>query len=295
MVLFNQLFRFNHSIMSSYLWILFLIDPVYDFGYSIIMAFTTPINSWFQIIIGTIAGFLIANVILSISSTIYFQLIKPTFQSQPLTSEDTSIDTFIESIEHYPQPSKPKPKTPISNIELWTKEIRRQVGNANNDINNEIDNDPGETSLFAEDYISQSDHNKALASLNHQIGYLVQQISRRDQLFQKARTETIYAERTIDELQDEIKDLKMDQTVKNHIIEDLQILHNQGKNSIHELPTPAFPIHAFLPEEKDILHFNGDQKQPSPIQQEANPSEGKEKAKEVMTYIPPNRRPLSQA
>lgn len=295
MAIFNQLFRSSHSIILSYPWILFLIDPVYDFGYSIIMAFVTPMNSWFQIIIGTIAGFLIANLILSISSTIGSQSAKTTLQSQSLTSEYTSIDDFIESIERYPQPSKSKPKPPISNTDLWAKEIRRQAENANNDINNEIDDDPGETSLFAEDYISQSDHNKALASLNHQIGCLIQQISKRDQLLQKARAETIYAERTIDELQDEVNDLKTDQETKKHIIKDLQTSNDQKENLIHELHAHAFKsTHEFPLEEKDSLHYD-DQEQTSPIQQEATPSEGKQKAEDVMTYIPPNRRSLSQA
>lgn len=295
MVIFDQLFRFIHSIISSYPWILFLIDPVYDLGYSIIMAYVTSMNSWFQIIIGTITGFLIANLILSISSTICSQSAKTAFQSQPLTLEYTSIDNFIESIERYPQPSKPKPKPPISNTDLWAKEIRRQAENANNDINNEIDDDPGETSLFAEDYISQSDHNKALASVNYQIGCLIQQISKRDQLLQKARAETIYAERTIDELQDEVNDLKTDQEAKKHIIEDLQTSNDQKENLIHELHAHAFKsTHEFPLEEKDSSHYD-DQEQTSPIQQEATPSEGKQKAEDVMTYIPPNRRSLSQA
>lgn len=292
MIVIDQLFRVSHLITASYPWILVLIDPVYHFGYSIIMAYVTSMNSWFQILIGTIAGFLIANLILSISSTISFQSVKKTFRSQPLTSEYASIDTFIESIERYPQPSKPKPKPPISDLDLWAKEIQQQAENANNDMNNEIDDDPGETSLFAEDYISESEHNKALASLNHQIGRLVQQISKRDQLLQKSRAETIYAERLIDELQDEIKDLKIDQAKKKIIIEDLQILLNEKEKLIHELNTHFFkPTSA---EEMDSLHWS-DKGQPSLMQQEATPSEGKQKVKDLMTYIPPNRRPVSQA
>lgn len=292
MITIDQLFRLSHLIIVSYPWILLLIDPVYDFGYSVMMACVISMNSWFQILIGIIAGFLIANLILSISSTISFQPVKKTFRSQPLTSEYASIETFIESIERYPQPSKPKPKPPISDLDLWAKEIQKQAENANNDINNEIDDDPGETSLFAEDYISESEHNRALASLNYQIGRLVQQISKRDQLLQKSRAETIYAEQSIDELQDEVKDLKTDQAKKKSIIKDLQISLSEKEKLIQELHS-----HFFKPtskEEMDSLHWS-DKEEPSLMQQEATPSEGKQKAKDLMTYIPPNRRPLSQA
>lgn len=318
MIIINQLFRFSHAIIESYPWIIFLIDPAYHFGYFLIMGCMGAVSSWFQIIVGTIVGFLVANLVLSISSTIpsSFQSVKRTFQgqqSQPLiTSEYKSVDIFLESIESYPQPSKSKPsksnnpKPSLSDLDSWTKEMQQQQqqqqaenGYHNDDIINtsetldDDDDDPGETSLFAENYITESEHNKALASLDYQIGRLIKQISKRDQLLQKSRVETIQAETMINQLQVEIKGLKADLEAKNKIIiiKELQVLHDGKKeklliNELHAPPvselTEGFP--------KDEVDFSS-----HCIDQETTPSEGKQKAKDIMTYIPPNRRPLRQA
>lgn len=276
------------------------------------------ISSWFQIVVGTIVGFLVANLVLSISSTIpsSFQSVKRTFQGQQsqllITSEYKSVDTFLESIERYPQPSKSKPtksnnpKPSLSDIDSWTKEMQEQQqqqqqaenGYNNDDIINtsetldDDDDEPGETSLFAENYITESEHNKALASLDYQIGRLIKQISKRDQLLQKSRVETIQAETMIDQLQVEIKGLKADLEAKNKIIiKELQVLHDEKeKLLIHELHAPRLSeLTEGFPKDElvDSSHCID--------QAETTPSEGKQKAKDIMTYIPPNRRPLSQA
>ena len=362
MIIINQLFRFSHAIIVSYPWIIFLIDPVYHLGYFLIVACMRSINSWFQVIIGTIAGFLVANLVLSISSAIpsSFQSVnKRTFQEQsqpPLitSSEYESIDTsFLESIERYPQPSKsnkPKP-SPSSDLDSWTTEMQEQQQqqqqqqaengydnadaiNATSNIDDDDDDDPGETSLFAENYITESEHNKALASLDYQIGRLIKQITKRDQLLQKSRVETIQAETMIDELQEEIKGIKANQEekVKNKTImkDSLQVSHGDedDDDDDDEKKKEKFLIndelHARAPRgsgkqtteedegfsSKDEVvdsssHCIDHQEQSSLLllllqqqqqQQESTPiGEGRQKAKDIMTYIPPNRRPLSQA
>lgn len=273
MIIIDQLFRLDHPISAFYPWILFLIDQVYHISYSVIMAFSfliltfidqlyrfghysvTELSSWLQIIIGIIAGFLIANLILSISSAISFQLAKKYFHGQLVTSEYVSIDTFIESIERCPRPSKPKPKPPIPKLDVWAQEVQQQAENDSNDINNETDEDPGETSLFTEDYISESEHNKALASLNQQIGGLIKRISKRDQLLQKSRGETMNAETVIDELRDKVKCLETETAQNKNIIEDLQISHNEKEKLIHRLRKQLFrPTHELLLRENYSFH-----------------------------------------
>lgn len=189
------------------------------------------------------------------------------------------------------------------------------------DDDDDDDDDPGETSLFAENYITESEHNKALASLDHQIGRLIKQITKRDQLLQKSRVETIQAETMIDELQEEIKGLKADQEKsknKTIIKYPLQVSHGDDDEKKKEKFLINDELHARAPrgsgklttEEKDVGFSSKDEVVDSSLhcidhqelsfllqqQQETIPSgEGRQKAKDIMTYIPPNRRPLSQA
>lgn len=274
------------------------------------MACMRAVSSWFQIIIGTIVGFLVANLILSISSSAIpsssFQSVnKRTFQTHQ--SQKPLISSEYESIERYPQPSKSKlsksnkPKPSPSDLDSWTQEMQQQQeaenGYNNDDIINtsEIDNDddgdddvdPGETSLFAENYIAESEHNKALASLDYQIGRLIKQITKRDQLLQKSRVETIQAETMIHELQVEIKCLKADQANNKTIIKELQVSLGEKEKLTNQLHASRISelTEEFSKDGLDSSHC---------VDQKTASSEGKQKAKDIMTYIPPNRRPLSQ-
>lgn len=224
-------------------------------------------------------------------------------QSKPSTSDYPPTDTFIESIERYPPPSKLKPSksnqnSPLYDLDSWIKEMQKQAENGDNEISSEIDNGAGETSLFAEDYITESEHNRALASLDYQIGGLIKQVSKRDQLLQKSRAETIHAEVMIDELQEEVKGLKADQAKNKIIIKDLQDSHDEKEKLILELSAQISKLTDRVPKEEEVdssAHSIHDQEKPSLIeQQEDTSSEGKPKAQDVMTYIPPNRRRLSQ-
>lgn len=307
MIIVDQLFRFGNPIMALYSWILFLVDQVYHFGYSVIIMLNslmhtyidqlyhlghysvTAMSSWFHILIGTIAGFLIANLILTISSAISSRSAKKNFYNQSPTSEHLSIDTFIESIERSPRPSKSKPKPPLGDLELWAQELRQLADDTNNKI---IDDDPGETSLFAEDYISESEHNKAIASLNDHIGYLIKCISKCDQLVQKSRSETIHAETIIDELRDEIDRFKTEKEQSKEVIEDLRISHIEKGKLINELRAQLVRSPYELSSEKPNPLRWSSQEQPL-LYQKASSSENKQKAKDIMTYIPPNRRSMS--
>lgn len=313
MIIIDQLFRFGHAITALYTWILFLIDQVYDFGYFVLMALNslihifidvlyhvghysiTVLSSWFQILIGIIVGFLIANLLLSISSATFSQSAEKNYCNQPFTSEHASIDSFIESIERCPRLHKPKPKSKptIAELDLWAQEVQHQAEDANSNISNEIDDDPGETSLFAEDYISESEHNKALASLNYQIGGLIKHISKRDQLLKKSRGEIIHAETRIGELREEIKRLEIEIVQDKDVIEDLQVSHSEKDKLIDELRTQLFSQIYGLPlEEMKPLSLSGQEELSS--EHVIAPSESKPKAKDIMTYIPPNRRSVSQ-
>ena len=312
MIIIDQLFRFGNSITALYSCISFLVDQVYHFGYSVIITFNslmhtfidqvyhlghysvTAMSSWSHILIGAIAGFLIANLILALSSAISSRSAKKKIYNQSPTSEHLSIDTFIESIERSPGPSRSKPKPPLGDLELWAQELRQLADDANSKIINEIDDDPGETSLFAEDYISESEHNKALASLNDHIGYLIKCISKCDQLVQKSRSETIHAETIIDELRDEIDRFKSEKEQSKKVIENLQISHIEKGKLIDELRAQLMrSTYELSLEEPNSLHWSSQEQSLS--HQKASSSENKHKAKDVMTYIPPNRRPMSQA
>lgn len=310
MAITDQLFRFSYLIMRSPPWILSLTDSVYHFGYSSTMAFINAISTWYQLNIGTIAGFLIANLILSMLSIVSFQSIRKVFQSkQPYTPDYTSIETFIESIERYPQSSsmlkrsKSKQNPSVSDLDSWTKEMQAQVENGYDEISSEIDNDgPGEMSLFTEDYITESEHNRALASLDYQIGTLIRQVSKRDYLLRKSRAETIHAETLIDELQDKVKSLKADLAKNVSIIKDLQHSNDEKEKLICKLHVQVLiklTDDGVSKEGVDSSHSIEQEKKSSLTEQEqeqeATPNEGKSKAKDVMTYIPPNRRRLSQA
>lgn len=98
----------------------------------------------------------------------------------------------------------------------------------------------------------------------------------------------------IDELRDIVKCLETETAENKNIIEDLQISENVKEKLIHRLRKQLFrPTHELLLRENYLLHWSN-QEQVS-LQKVVTSSEIKDKAKEIMTYIPPNRRSLGQA
>lgn len=313
-------------------WIQILTNQLIHLGHYPII---TALNSWSQILIGTIAGFLIASLILTLLSS---EWTKKKLYQQSLTSARPSIDTFIESIENSPRPPpkpKPKPKTPIPEHDLWAQQLQQQqkqqqqADKYNSDNDDEYDDDddddddkddsddPGETSLFAEDYISQTEHNRAFATLNSEISKLIKRITARDQLLQKSRAETIKAEGQIDQLQDEIKRLRAKVQQGKRVIDDLQVSHIEKGKLIYELRAQLVrPTHEVPPEKMNPARWSGQAQQP-PVTHQAtaagagaaaaaaasaasaasaagvSESQQQKRAKDVLTYIPPNRRPTA--
>lgn len=318
MTIIDQLLRFGQSITALYSWILFLINQIFQFGHSVVMASNswtqihihqlvhlghysiTALNAWFQILIGAIAGLLTANLILIISLAISSQWTRKKAYQQPLTSTRPSIDTFIDSIEDPPRPPpKPKSKPPISENELWARQLQQQQQQQADDYNsNNDDNDPGETSLFAEDYISETEHNRALSILKSEISKLVKRITARDQLLQKSRAESVYAETQIDELRDEIQRLQAEVLQGKKVIDNLQVSHIEKGKLICELRAQLVrPTHEVPPEKMNPARWSG---QAQPVSHQVHQAAGaaasesqQKRAKDVLTYIPPNRRPAA--
>lgn len=285
--------------MASNSWTQILIHQLVHLGHYYI----TALNAWFQILIGAIAGFLTANLILIISFAISSQWTRKKAYQQPLTSTRPSIDTFIESIEDSSSqpPSTPKPKSSISEHELWARQLQQQQQQADdyNSSNND-NNDPGETSLFAEDYISETEHNRALSILKSEISKLVKRITARDQLLEKFRAETVNAESQIDKLRDEIKHLQAEVLQGKKVIDDLQVSHIEKGKLIYELRAQLVrPTHEVPPEKMNPARWSG---QAQPVSHQVHQAAGaaasetqQKRAKDVLTYIPPNRRPAANA
>lgn len=298
LIIINQLFGFNNLTAMLYPWML----QVYYFGYSIIMTLNSLIHtsadqiyhfghysvmalsSWFNILIETIGRMLITSLLLIISFAIFSRLAKKRPQNQSFTSEHPSIDSFIESIERSPKLSESKPKPPSEDLKSWALRIQRQADKDNENINN----DPDETSLFADDYISQSEHNKVLASLDDHIGHLTKFVSKFDNLSQKYQSDNMASEKKIELLQDKIHRLENEKVNRKKAFDDLQMSHVEKDCLICELQKKL----ATLNYENTMSWMVEDQ---SSLQQVASSSEAKQKDKDGMPYIPPNRRPASQA
>lgn len=304
MTIIDQLLHFGQSIMALYSWLPFLINQIFHIGHSVVMASNswtqihihqlvhlgqysiTALNTWFQVLIGAIAGFFTANLILVIFLAISSEWTRKKADQQLLTSTRPSIDTFIESIEDTCRTSE---------LELWARQLQQQQ--QADDYNSNIDdNDPGETSLFAEDYISETEHNRALSFLKSEISKLEKRITASDQVLQKSHAESIYNETIIDELRRQIKRLQAEVLQGKRVIDDLQVSHIEKGKLICELRAQLVrPTHEVPPEKMNPARWSG---QAQPVSHQlyqaagAAVSENQQKrAKDVLKYIPPNRRP----